>query len=130
MAQGKVGDIVIATGYAFKDAELKHIGDKGTSLCEFTVVVGKEADGKGKFANCKAWRELGEYAANIKKGDAVCVMGTLESREYNGKTYNNLVADWLNIAGAGTSATPSKEFPAGVKFIEEFEDGNSSEFSF
>ena len=123
MAQGKVGDIVIATGYAFKDAELKHIGDKGTSLCEFTVVVGKEADGKGKFANCKAWRELGEYAANIKKGDAVCVMGTLESREYNGKTYTNLVADWLNIVGAGASAAPSKEFPKGVKFESISDEG-------
>ena len=122
MAQGKVGDIVIATGYAFKDAELKHIGDKGTSLCEFTVVVGKEADGKGKFANCKAWRELGEYAANIKKSDAVCVMGTLESREYNGKTYTNLVADWLNIVGASASPAPSKEYPAGVIFRDEEDD--------
>lgn len=100
MGQGKIGDMIIAAGVAGKDAELKRVGDSDIPVCEFGISVGKKADGSGNiFANCKAWRSLGEYASHIKKGDSVCVVGRLESREYNGKTYHTLVADWLNIAG-------------------------------
>ena len=97
MAQGKIGNLTIVAGRAVKDAELKHVGDKGTALCEFGLAVDKKSDNQTVFANCKAWRELGEYASLISKGDSVAVIGTIEEREYNGKTYKNIVADWLNV---------------------------------
>ena len=72
MGQAKIGDMAIAVGTVFRDAELKHVGDKGTALCEFGVVVGKKPDGSGRiFANCKAWRELGEYASQIRDRKSV-----------------------------------------------------------
>ena len=100
MAQAKIGELVIVAGNATRDAEYKTVGDKGTSVCSFSLAVGKDKDGKTKFANCKAWHSLAKLASHISKGDAVCVIGALETREYNGKTYTNLVADWLNIAWA------------------------------
>lgn len=123
MAQGKIGDLTIVAGTAFKDAELKHVGDKGTTLCEFSLIVGKNPDGKGKFANCKAWTQLGTYAAQIQKGDSVCVIGTMESREYNGKTYTSLKADWLNIAGVGAPTT--KGLPPSSSTFSELSDEDS-----
>lgn len=126
MAQGKIGDLTIVAGTAFKDAELKHVGEN-IPLCEFALIVGKDASGKGIFANCKAWRSLGEYASGITKGDSVCVVGKVESREYNGKTYHNLSADWLNIAGAvpNREASPSgKPYPEGTTFTDLDDDGD------
>ena len=123
MAQGKIGELTIVAGYASKDAELKHVGANDTPLCEFSLIVGKKPDGKGAFANCKAWRGLGEYASGIQKGDTVCVVGRTESREYNGKTYTDLIADWLNITGKGGTTAPvispsGKPFPKGTTFSE------------
>ena len=122
MGQAKIGDLVLVSGNAFKDAEIKHIGDKGTTLCEFALIVGKAADGKGKFANCKAWGSLGTYAAQMQKGDSVCVIGTMESREYNGKTYHSLKADWLNIAGA--DAPTSAGLPPSTSTFSELSDSD------
>jgi single-stranded DNA-binding protein len=100
MAQAKIGELVIVAGTATRDAEYKTIGKNNAPICEFSLAVGKNADGSGKFAECKAWRSLAKLASHISKGDSVCVIGTLESREHNGKTYTKLVADWLNIAWA------------------------------
>lgn len=129
MGQGKIGNMVIATGRATKDAELKYVGSKNSALCDFGLVVGEKEDGSAVFANCKAWWALGEYASRIRKGDNVCVIGKLESREYNGKTYTDLVAEWLNVASAeptqkqelSPSGTP---FPAGVTFEEALDSGD------
>lgn len=120
MGQFKSGDTVLVAGYAPKDAELKQIGEKQTPLCEFSLVIGKQEDGRGIFANCKAWRDLAGYASRIKKGDSVCVVGKLESREYNGKTYSSVVADWLNITEPGTAQAA----PAISSGFEELPDGD------
>lgn len=128
MAQAKVGDMVIAAGRAVKDAEMRLVGDNSIPLCSFGLIVGRKADDSGNiFANCKAWRGLAEYAENIQKGDNVCVVGKIEKSEYNGKTYSDLVVEWLNIAGKdGVAISPSgKAFPSGV----QFEDTSTSSFS-
>lgn len=106
MSQAKIGDMVIIAGTATKDAELKLVGSKNTPQCRFGLAVGKDKQDKTIFANCVAWRNLAQYAAdNICKGDNVCVIGRLESREYNGKTYTDVVADWINVVGASSEAT-------------------------
>lgn len=112
MGQLKSGETVLVAGRASNDAELKTVGENNTKICEFSLMIGKQEDGKGIFANCKAWRELAEFASYIKKGDSVCVVGRLESREYNGKTYTSVVADWVSLAGAKGSATSVAPHPS------------------
>lgn len=102
----KLGDGCIASGRVSKDAECKLVGDKNTPVCSFSIIAGKRQDTTTIFVNCKAWRELAEHAACLKKGDSVCVTGSIEEREYNGKTYKTLVADWLSVAKAGASSLP------------------------
>lgn len=124
--QTKIGEMVIVTGSCTKDAEMRLVGDKQTPMCTFSLAVGKRQDTTTIFVNCKAWRKLAEYAQNIRKGDSVIVVGELETNEYNGKTYTNLVAEWLNFVGSGSSAelSPSgKPFPVGVQFEEDKSDG-------
>lgn len=97
--QIKFGEGWLVTGTATKDAEYKEVGDKETPLASFSLAIGKRQDSTTIFANCKAWRKLGKYAATIKKGDAVMAVGTIETHEYNGQNYTTLICEWLNRAG-------------------------------
>jgi len=76
--QGKIGDSVIVAGTATKDAAVRRVGAKNSVLCSFSLAVGKAKDTTTIFANCNAWRGLGEYASEIRKGDSVCVIGKIE----------------------------------------------------
>ena len=89
--------MALVAGYAIKDAELKHVGAKNSALCECCLNVGKRKDTTTIFSNCKIWYENAYYAANIKKGDMVIAAGRLESREYNGKTYTDLICDYVDF---------------------------------
>lgn len=126
--QGNIGDAVIVAGKAIKDAEYKLVGDKQSPICSFSLNVGKRKDTTTIFVNCKAWYALAKYSQDICKGDTVVVIGHTESREYNGKTYTDLTAEWLNVVGneeSGThrEAAPSgKPYPVNVKFEEKEEE--------
>jgi single-stranded DNA-binding protein len=97
-------DTWIAVGNATKDAELKYVGEKQSAMTTFSLACGKRPDTTTIFANCKAWRGVAELASGISKGDAVCCVGKIEEREYNGKTYSTLVCEWLNVAKPVISA--------------------------
>ena len=117
--QGKIGNGAIAAGTSTKDAEFKYIGENNTPLADFSIAVNSHGEA-GVFVNCKAFGKLADYAALIRKGDAVCVVGIVESREYNEKIYKTLNAQWLNIAKA-QPAQPAK--PAAPMFEPSaFED--------
>ena len=120
--QSKLGESVIVAGKAIKDAEFKIVGEKQSPVCSFSLNVGKRKDTTTIFVNCKAWYGLANYSKYIQKGDSVIVIGHTEEREYNGKTYTDLIAEWLNFVG---NDTPSAEiapsgvaYPKAVKFEE------------
>lgn len=102
--QTKLGDNILVVGKAIKDSEFKYVGTNGTPVTSFSLNVGKRKDTTTIFVNCKAWYALAEYSAKIKKGDSVIVIGHTEEREYNGKTYVDLIAEWLNVVSDNTEA--------------------------
>lgn len=105
--QTKLQDGSIAvSGKAIKDAEYKIVGAKNSPIASFTINAGKRKDTTTIFINCKAWWGLGDYAANIKKGDAVYAIGKVEDREYNGKTYSDLSCEWLNFVSCKHESAP------------------------
>lgn len=125
--QAKIGESVLVVGKAIKDAEFKIVGAKDSPICSLSLNVGKRQDTTTIFANVKAWYSLAEYSRHICKGDAVIAIGHTESREYNGKTYTDLVAEWINFVGDGEAsaviptgevAPSGKAYPPSVKFEE------------
>lgn len=101
--QAKLGNGVIVAGRVTKDAEMKYVGGSSTPMTTFSMAVGKDGE-TTIFANCKAWRELAMMASDIRKGDSVCAIGTVE--EYtgtNGKTYKSVVCEWFGNASFATS---------------------------
>ena len=113
---------VLASGTATKDAECKRVGEKQTVLTSFSIAAGKREDTTTIFVNCKAWRRLGEYASCIRKGDAVLCVGQIDTHEYNGKTYNDLVCEYVGHTGASFGAVPPAAPPPEAASAPAFSD--------
>ena len=91
------GDFMVV-GYVPKDAELKKVGNNNSSKTSFSIKASEKTlpDGKkeAQWTNCIAWHEMARICAGFKKGDVVMAVGRIESREYNGKTYKDLVVEF------------------------------------
>ncbi len=78
---------VILIGNLTRDPELTET-PSGVSVCRFSIAVARKysgADGEKKtdFFNCIAWRGLAETVARFtRKGNKVCVSGSIETRSY------------------------------------------------
>lgn len=93
---------VMVCGNCSKDGELKYVGEKNTPKCSVGLAVGKRqpedgGDPETVWCNVVAWRGVAEVLSTAKKGDPVFAVGRLKSREYEGKTYTDLVADFVSI---------------------------------
>ena len=82
-------------GRAIRNAEIKTVGARGTSLLSIGVSPGKDED----ILNVKMWGYDAEEYADLKKGTVLLLDAKEESREYNGKTYTDYVP--LNVLCIG-----------------------------
>lgn len=100
------GGFMVA-GYVARDAETKTT-QSGKTLTTWGVAAAKVKKGDGnyetKWTNCQAWHDTARAAANIRKGDTVLCIGHMETNEYNGKTYKNLVVEFFCKMPNGTEA--------------------------
>lgn len=111
----------MAAGTVSRDPEYKEVGANGTPLTRFGVRVGSATDPvsgerKGMFVNVVAWRDRAKFAKNIRKDDSVCVIGVQDVREYDGKEYKDLVADYIGVMQTGAQAAP-EAIPAPVQDV-------------
>ena len=120
---------VIVAGACGRDAEIKYIGERQTPKATVSVAVGKRKDGDGDnltiWANVVAWRGLADVLAGARKGDAILAIGRVSTREYNGKTYSDLNADFVSIASIAQQAKQAQQpAPQGdpMTGLEEVED--------
>lgn len=104
--QGREMKTCCIFGRATKDGEIKSIsGDK--HLASISVKAFGRKDGSAEFVTVKAWDgPFLDAIANTEKGDAMMACGRLEEREYNGKSYVDMMVDfYLRVpADGGVSA--------------------------
>ena len=80
------GSFIIA-GFVAKDAEMKK-SQNGKTYTNWSVKVGEKPSavqgerGEAIWTNCRAWHDAARYAAHIKKGDSVMVVGRIETSEF------------------------------------------------
>lgn len=98
-------------GYVPKDAEMKLVGQNNSSKTTFSVkaseVVRPDGSKEAHWTNCVAWHDNARACASLKKGDYVLCVGRMESNEYNGKTYKNLVVEFAIKSGVPASVPAS-----------------------
>lgn len=101
----------MVVGYVPKDAELKQVGQNNSSKTSFSVKASEKTlpDGKkeAQWTNCVAWHEMARICAGFKKGDVVMAVGKIETREYNGKTYKDLVVEFAVKSGCDSIPAPA-----------------------
>lgn len=125
------GGFMVA-GYVARDAETKTT-QSGKALTTWGVAAAKVKKDDGsyetKWTNCQAWHDTARAAANIRKGDTVLCIGHMETNEYNGKTYKNLVVEFFckmpNGAEAAMPTSQAGNNGAGISAeddLSEFEE--------
>lgn len=133
------GGFMVA-GYVARDAETKTT-QSGKTLTTWGVAAAKVKKDDGnyetKWTNCQAWHDTARAAANIRKGDTVLCIGHMETNEYNGKTYKNLVVEFFckmpNGAEAAMPTSQAGNNGAGISAeddLSEFEELATGDLSF
>ena len=78
----------------------------GKSVLGFSVAV-KAGWGENEHTiwfNCSLWGVRGERLSSyIKKGTSVCVSGSLDTREYEGRTYMEIEVSEVTLQGQAKS---------------------------
>lgn len=129
----KDGSVMVCGGCS-KDAELQLVGEKQSRKCTVGVAVGRsstEFDQNGRpktiWCNVVAWHGLASILSMAKKGDPVLVIGKINNREYNGKTYTDLEAEYVSVASVSAVAN-NPAIPAQDLNLEEAEDDGQLPF--
>jgi single-strand DNA-binding protein len=89
-------NIAILTGRLTADPELKTTS-KGVSVCSFTIAVDRRfkqgEERQTDFITIVAWRQTAEFVSkHFKKGSAIGIEGSIQTRKYQDKDGNNRTA--------------------------------------
>ena len=110
-------DYLLVVGEVSRKAQLKDTKN-GKQLCKFGVCAGAQPDDEEekRYVDCVAYTSgtntgLVGYCSYLDKGDPVMVIGTLQSREYEGKTYHTLKVVWVNSPVVSIDSAPPFEVP-------------------
>lgn len=125
---------VIVAGTCGRDGEYKLIGEKQTPKAKVSVAVGKQEYANGEkttvWANVVAWRGLADVLAGARKGDAILAIGRVSTREYNGKTYSDLNAEFVSITRTAQAQQPASPPPPMENPMEGLEPVEDDELPF
>ena len=95
------GNTVIVAGMAVGELKFGEAGEKRTPRCSFSIYLGKDTTGNGKYANCVAWGGLAQYCSGINERDTVLACGRVDEHEYQGKRYRTLNCDFVMYLATG-----------------------------
>lgn len=113
---------------------------KGGNFVKFSMCAGQKpgTDQEEKlYIDCIAYSNgIVNYCTDLDRGDPICAIGKMQSREYEGKTYYDLKLIWINSPVITPDAAPPFEAPqssgyGGYDGTPEFqEDADDSELPF
>ena len=104
---GKQKETGLFAGLVSQDGELKQT-QNGKEFGSATVRAFNRKDGSAAFMTIKSFGDYSRLIANLRKGDHILCAGVVESREYNGKTYTDMLVDFL-MAGDPVPVTYTPE---------------------
>ena len=92
--QGESRETGLFAGLVSQDGELKQT-QNGKEFGSASVRAFNRKDGTAAFMTIKSFGDYSRLIANLRKGDRILCAGTVESREYNGKTYTDMLVDFI-----------------------------------
>ena len=91
--------VYLLQGNATRDGELAPV--KGKDHGKVPVAAAQTPEGGTVFVTVNGWRGRAGDVAAIRKMDSVLAVGVLKKREYEGKDYYDLDADFVAVSGVG-----------------------------
>lgn len=135
--KGTEHPVYLLCGRAARDGELRSTST-GKTVGAVSVKAKESKDGQAMWVSVEAWEAQGRALAALHKGDMLLAVGQLAEREYNGKTYYTLWADFVSLpiwSGGGQAANrealtarAEAAFPQGGGFTELMEDDGNLPF--
>ena len=89
-------NLVVLTGRLTADPELRYTGNN-TPVTSFSIAVNRRykagEESQADFINIVAWRQTAEFIARyFRKGNAICVCGSLQTRTWTDNNGNKRYA--------------------------------------
>lgn len=97
--QGEARETGLFAGPVSQDGELRST-KSGKSFGAASVRAFNRKDGTAAFITIKSYGAFSSLIANLRKGDHILCAGIVESREYNGKTYTDMMVDFIMTSDA------------------------------
>lgn len=133
------GDMRLVAGEVSRKPQVRET-KKGGNFVKFSMCAGQKpgTDQEEKlYIDCIAYSNgIVNYCTDLDRGDPICAIGKMQSREYEGKTYYDLKLIWINSPVITPDAAPPFEAPqssgyGGYDGTPEFqEDADDSELPF
>ena len=106
--QGESRETGLFAGLVSQDGELKQT-QNGKEFGSASVRAFNRKDGTAAFMTIKSFCDYSRLIANLRKGDRILCAGTVESREYNGKTYTDMLVDFMMTSDTIPAASAPAE---------------------
>ena len=101
---GKQKETGLFAGIVSQDGELKQT-QNGKEFGSASVRAFNRKDGTAAFMTIKSFGDYARLIANLRKGDHILCAGVIDTREYNGKTYTDMLVDFLMASDAMPAET-------------------------
>lgn len=101
---GKQKETGLFAGLVSQDGELKQT-QNGKEFGSASVRAFNRKDGTAAFMTIKSFGDYSRLIANLRKGDHILCAGVIDIREYNGKTYTDMLVDFLMASDAMPAET-------------------------
>ena len=124
---GKQKETGLFAGIVSQDGELKQT-QNGKEFGSASVRAFNRKDGTAAFMTIKSFGDYARLIANLRKGDRILCAGTVESREYNGKTYTDMLVDFI-MAGDSMLATASTPAENRAELAKRMDSAGFSEIT-
>ena len=105
---GKQKETGLFAGLVSQDGELKQT-QNGKEFGSASVRAFNRKDGTAAFMTIKSFGDYARLIANLRKGDHILCGGVIDTREYNGKTYTDMLVDFIMAADAMPAAPSTAE---------------------
>ena len=112
--------VYLVSGNAVRDGEAPPAGSKRPA--KVTVVAQNKEDGESVFIAINGWRDRAAYVMAVRKGDSILCIGPMKTREYNGKTYVDVDADFIVRSGVDGCMISGEYAPAYAAKQVDFAD--------
>ena len=128
--EGKKLQTGLIAGRAAKNGQI-YATQSGKEVGSVSVPAYDKQDGTTAWLTVKGWGHWARLLAGVHKGDSVFAVGRIESRDYEGKIFNDLVAEYVCVSAstAGQStAQSSYTAPTSSGDFSEIEDDGELPF--